>query len=518
MTEKTRVLLIDITGDWLGSEAPSEGRFAHVTQKAVRPLVSYSIGLMYLAASAKQAFGSELICTIVSTALDCPTLDAVTRFARGNKPHIIGIRALSMHRDMYVGIVRTLRNTLEGIVIIGGGPYPSSEPVEALCDGLVDAVVSGEGEEAFVAIIDKYRRGDHQWHTIPNVCTATNVAEFGIVKPVTLSLDDIPFPEYSKSLVSKYEKVKNMSRRYSRHANIVSSRGCPYRCTYCHNIFGKRFRYRSDENVFEEIRELYETHGIREFQFIDDIFNLRKERLIGFFDRVVRSGMPLIFSFPNGVRGDILDRESIDAMIDGGTRCIYFAVESASERIQTLIRKNLRLARIAENIAYASERGCVTGGFFMLGFPTETIEEARATIEFACATNLTDGYFFVVTHYPGTEMYDLAIQHGFEPGGEDGDNFFKPKNGAYAFSQEEMSGISRAARKQFYFSEKRIELKRSQLPIFFSPKEITEITVSQIISCDVEEENIIRDDHRQYMAPYFSFARRMCNMGIRYDF
>lgn len=517
MTEKTRVLLIDITGDWLRSEA-TEGRFSHVTQKAVRPMVSYPIGLMYLAASAKQAFGTEIVCTIASTEIDCPTLDAVARLARSNNPHIIGIRALSMHKDMYVEIVRALRKSQEGIVIISGGPYPSCEPAEALCNGMVDAVVSGEGEEAFVSIIGGYRSGDRQWHAIPNVCTSKNVAEFGSAKPVTLALDNIPFPEYSKSLVTKYEKIKNMSRRYTRHANIVSSRGCPYRCTYCHNIFGKRFRYRSDENVFEEVRKLYETHGIREFQFIDDIFNLRKERLFNFFNRVVQSGMPLVFSFPNGVRGDILDNESIDAMIDGGTRCIYFAVESASERIQTLIRKNLKLERIAENIEHASKRGCVTGGFFMLGFPTETIEEARATIEFACATNLTDGYFFVVTHYPGTEMYDLAVQHGFEPGGEDGDNFFKPKNGAYAFSQGELGEISRAARKQFYFSEKRIEIKRNKLPTFFSPKEVTEIIVSQIVSCDMEEKDIIREDHRQYMAPYFSFARRMSTMGIRYDF
>lgn len=516
--EKTHILLIDITGDWLDSGASGEGRFAQVAQKAVRPMVSYPIGLMYLAASAKRAFGAVLDFTIASTELDCPTVDAVVRMARTHKAHIVGIRALSMHKDTYAEIVRALRAALDGIVIIGGGPYPSSEPVEALCDGQVDAVVSGEGEEAFVVIVDAYRCGDRNWHTIPNVCSAENSAEFGCNKPITLSLDDIPFPDYSSSMVAKYAKVKNMSRRYCRHANIVSSRGCPYKCTYCHNIFGKRFRYRSDENVFEEIRQLYETHGVREFQFIDDIFNLRKDRLIGFFDRVVQSGMPLVFSFPNGVRGDILDREGIDAMVEGGTRCIYFAVESASERIQSLIRKNLKLARIAENIAYASEKECVTGGFFMLGFPTETIEEVRATIDFACATNLTDGYFFVVTHYPGTEMYDLAVQHGFRPGGEDSNNFFKAKNGAYAFSQEELGDISRTARRRFYFSEKRIDLKRRRLPLFFSPREINEITVSQIISCDMQERDIPLHEHQRYMAPYFSFVQRMRSMGISFDF
>jgi len=518
MTEQTRVLLIDITGDWLSSEMASEGRSAQAMQKAARPLVSYPIGLMYLAASAKKTFGSDIVCTVVSTALDCPTLEGVARLVRNNKPHIVGIRALSMHKDMYNSIVHMLRNTNEALVLLGGGPYPSSEPIQALCGGLVDAVVSGEGEEAFVGILHEYRSGNRQWHSVANVHTSADSADSICVKPVSLPLDSLPFPEYSKSLLYKYEKIKNMSRRYSRHANIVSSRGCPYRCTYCHNIFGKRFRYRSEDNVFEEIRELYETHGIREFQFIDDIFNLRKPRLIGFFDRVVQSGMPLVFSFPNGVRGDILDRESIDAMIDGGTRYIYFAVESASERIQSLICKNLKLARIAENIAYAAEKDCVTGGFFMLGFPTETLEEAQATVKFACETNLTDAYFFMVTHYPGTEMYDLAVENGFESGGEENGNFFATKNGAYAFSQQELSDLSRVARKQFYFSEKRIDIKRNKLQTFFSPKEITEINAFQILSCDVTKEDIVRDDQRQYMASYFSYAQRMTDMGIRYDF
>nr|VFJ45932.1 MAG: Radical SAM superfamily enzyme YgiQ, UPF0313 family [Candidatus Kentron sp. FM]VFJ46024.1 MAG: Radical SAM superfamily enzyme YgiQ, UPF0313 family [Candidatus Kentron sp. FM]VFK07062.1 MAG: Radical SAM superfamily enzyme YgiQ, UPF0313 family [Candidatus Kentron sp. FM] len=518
MNKKTRILLIDITGDWLGSGAESGGRFAQVAQKAVRPLVSYPIGLMYLAASAKEVFGSEITCTIVSTALDCPSPTAVVRLAHTKQPNIVGIRALSMHRSMYQDIVRVLRDSLDDILILGGGPYPSCQPADALCDGQVDAVVRGEGEEAFVAIIEAYRHGERRWHTIPNVHAAGTPIRLDNNNPIRLPLDDIPFPEYSKSLVAKFAKVKNMSRRYSNHANIVSSRGCPYQCTYCHNIFGKRFRYRSEENVFDEIRNLYETHGIREFQFIDDIFNLRRDRLIGFFDLVVRHDLPLIFSFPNGVRGDILDHESVDAMIEGGTRYLFFAVESASERIQSLIHKNLKLDRIAENIAYASRRECVTGGFFMLGFPTETIEEVRATIEFACATDLTDGYFFVATYYPGTEMYDLAIKNGFEPSSEDGENFFKPKNGAYAFSAQELTGISRTARREFYFSEKRIELKRRQLPVFFSPKEITEITVSQITSCDIEEGDIGHDEYRRYMAPYFSFARRIDSMGIHFDF
>lgn len=516
--EQTRVLLIDITGDWLGSEVESSGPFARVAQKAVRPLVAYPIGLMYLEASALQAFGNQISFNIVSTAIDCPTLESVARIARSKQPDIVGIRGLSMHRDQYEAIACTIRETLPDAVILGGGPFPSCEPETALCDGVVDAIVFGEGEEAFVSILRHYREGDRRWHTIPNVYTRENIHNQCSTLPIMLPLDDIPFPKYTKELVTKYTKVKNMARRYSRHANIVSSRGCPYKCTYCHNIFGKKFRFRSEDNVFDEIKGLYETHGIREFQFIDDIFNLRKKRLIKFFSRVIQSGLPLTFSFPNGVRGDILDKESIDAMIDGGTRCIYFAVESASDRIQKLIRKNLKLDKLAENIAYASSRECVTGGFFMLGFPTETLEEANATIDFACNTGLTDGYFFVVTHYPGTEMYDLAVEHGFEPGGEDGDNFFKPKKGAYAFTQKQLSQISLQARKRFYFSDKRIELKRQKLPLYFGPKEINEITVSQITSCDITENDIANAEHRRYMTPYFSFAKRVKDMGIKYDF
>ena len=121
----------------------------------------------------------------------------------------------------------------------------------------------------------------------------------------------------------------------NRYALLFTSRGCPYRCNYCHNIFGKRFLRQSPERVVKEIELLYETYGVTEFQIVDDVFNLDKRRLKTIMEEVHRRWPGKIhFTFPNGLRGDILDEEVLDALKLGGTYAMAIAVETATPRLQ----------------------------------------------------------------------------------------------------------------------------------------------------------------------------------------
>ncbi|MBK7259204.1 MAG: radical SAM protein [Ignavibacteriae bacterium] len=168
----------------------------------------------------------------------------------------------------------------------------------------------------------------------------------------------------------------------------MTTRGCPYRCAYCHNILGKTFRVRSPEHVMREIRMIHDTYGITDFQVIDDIFNLDMDRAKKICDLIVGSRLPLTLSFPNAIRSDRVDEELIDKMAAAGTKFISIAIETASPRLQRLIRKNLDLDRAFKAIDTITRVGIVTRGFFMIGFPTETEDEARQTIEYAKASSL----------------------------------------------------------------------------------------------------------------------------------
>ncbi|MGW8178898.1 MAG: B12-binding domain-containing radical SAM protein, partial [bacterium] len=185
---------------------------------------------------------------------------------------------------------------------------------------------------------------------------------------------------------------------------MFTSRGCPWRCTYCHDLFGKKFHPRSPENVLAEIEMLYQTYQIQEFMIEDDIFNFDMDRAKKICDLIVESKMQIALQFGNGVRLERLDQELIQKLAAAGTHHMCIAIESASPRIQKVMRKNLKLHQVKDVVRWCKENGIETLGFFMMGFPTESIEEIKMTIRFACETQLDEALFSIVVPYAGTEM------------------------------------------------------------------------------------------------------------------
>jgi len=197
-----------------------------------------------------------------------------------------------------------------------------------------------------------------------------------------------------------------------RFTSLFTSRGCYYRCSYCHTNFGKKMRYRSVQNVVDEIQYLMEEHGVREFQIIDDIFNADKERAIGIFDEVVKRNWKIWFSFPNGLRADRMDEEFVHAAKEAGTYYWALAVETATPRLQKQVYKFNKLDKVFDTIQLSDRYGVFTCTFNMLGFPTETEEEMRATIDFNLSSAAHVTHFFVVTPYEGTTMHQELERWG----------------------------------------------------------------------------------------------------------
>jgi radical SAM superfamily enzyme YgiQ (UPF0313 family) len=276
------------------------------------------------------------------------------------------------------------------------------------------------------------------------------------------------------------------------HANLFTSRGCPYRCVYCHQVFGKRMRSHSAERILEEVKRLHEGWGITRFQILDDIFNLDRDRAMKFLDLVVRENLDLVLSFPNGLRGDRVDAEMIDAMWEAGVRYISYAIESGSRRIQKLIQKNMNLDRIAEAIARSTAKGIVTKGYFMLGFPTETEEEALQTVAFANETDLVLGMFFSVVYFPGTPLYRMAAEvcdmEAYSLGLED--DYVQIREGPYRFSAHRLKEIKLKAIREFFFSPKRVDLAFKVLPGFFNQRDIDASMLVAVISSELEESDL----------------------------
>ena len=204
----------------------------------------------------------------------------------------------------------------------------------------------------------------------------------GIRKPFK-NLDLLPIPDRSLIDYRRYHQLNTGWGSVQDGISLNGTRGCPYQCLYCHKIWPKSHAFRSGENLVEEIKQHYDN-GLRTFYFVDDVFNLDLKNSTRFFELIIKSNMKLRLLFPNGLRGDLLTPDYTDLMVEAGVIQLLLALETASPRLQKVIKKNLNLERLRENIQYLCQRHpqVIIDLSFMFGFPTESEAEALRTLEF----------------------------------------------------------------------------------------------------------------------------------------
>ena len=226
-------------------------------------------------------------------------------------------------------------------------------------------------------------------------------------------LDRLPLPDRDLVDVDRYRERIGIAM-VKDSVSVQASRGCPYACAYCHKIWPRTHVVRSAENIFSEM-EYYRKEGVRRFAFIDDIFNLDRKVSSRLFRMIIDQRLDVELFFPNGLRADLLTEEYIDLMVEAGTVNAALALESASPRIQRLIRKNLDLERTRRAVDYfaSAHPQVLLELFAMIGFPSETEEEALETLGFIEESRwLHFPYLHVLKIYPGTDMVDIALEHG----------------------------------------------------------------------------------------------------------
>lgn len=375
------------------------------------PSATPPLGLLSLAAYLRERFDLEI--RLVDQRAENWPLDRLVREGVAFEADVVGFAALTSFAQTLEETARRFRAALPDALILLGGAHASAFGSEALERIDADALVVGEGEPAFEQVLSAYLDGA-DLGGIPGLVWRDASGEVVINPgrmPLIEDLDALPFPAYDLLNLDKYATVPRMSQLPPRkYVSLFTSRGCPYQCTYCHRVFGKRLRLQSAERIVDEVEHLVRTYGIEEVEFIDDVFNLDTGRIFEFSRLVNQRGLKLRIDFPNALRADLLTAETIDALVDAGMYRSSFALESGSPRVQKLIRKNLGIPRFLESVEMAVARGVFAHGFTMLGFPTETEEELRTTIDVACESQLHTATFFTVIPYPNTELYAHVME------------------------------------------------------------------------------------------------------------
>jgi anaerobic magnesium-protoporphyrin IX monomethyl ester cyclase len=369
------------------------------------------LGLMAVAASLRQRGGADV--RILHQPVARVDAEELGRRIRELEPDWVGISAITFESKGLHRAAAVAKAVRRDLTVVAGGPHASIYTREVMADPNIDYAVLGEGDESAVALATALRTGG----PVDGIDgLAWREGEELRINPQTRfveDLDALPFPAWDLVDVAAYAGYERMSRIGTRrYMGLFTTRACPFQCIYCHRMFGKKLRKRSPENVMAEIRALHDDHGVREFEIVDDCFNLDLPRAKAIFDLVAASGLKLRIMFPNGVRGDHLDEEFMIKGRAAGVAAMSFGIETASPRLQKLMHKELDLAKVARSIALARKHRIVTLGFFMLGFPTETAQEMAATIEYAARSELHAVNFFAVTPFAGTELADWAEREG----------------------------------------------------------------------------------------------------------
>ncbi|WP_372014075.1 radical SAM protein [Tistrella mobilis] len=372
---------------------------------------THPMGLLYLAAAAREAFpGVEI--RIFQTLTDPDYETTLPQLLTSFDPDLIGLRAFSLFRDGFSALSAIVRRVLPGRPIIGGGPHVSADFELLLKTGEIDLAVLGEGEETFVALLEALNGDTGRDGSLPVDLAGTAVLTGGRVqrneKRVRIrDLDALPMPAYDLIDLTKFADINNAAHVWPRHcAYIEASRGCPYRCFYCHIAPETATHQRSPASVVAEMRRRRDELGVEAFHFIDDIFNFPRPHAKAVLREIAKELPGVRLHFPIGLRADLLDDEILDLFEAAGTVMMALAVETVTPRLQRFIGKYLKIERAHAMIDAASRRFVATT-FFMAGFPTETREEAQATIDYAASLeHLCDPTLNIVRIYRGTLLWD----------------------------------------------------------------------------------------------------------------
>jgi len=376
------------------------------------------IGLVQLAAMIRE-MDMDVEVRILDLRLYRNVYTGLEETIREFNPDFVGFRIVSRDSHFANDMIKLFRTLLPSAVFCAGGPHVSAWMGKVLDEAPLDFAVYGEGEMTLVDLLRHMKAGGG-YEKVKGLIYRDREGRVTINGPREFiqNLDILPLPawdlldheEYFKAMYHPNLPVYLNARREV--CSIFTSRACPYGCIFCHTIFGKKFRAPSPEKTVTEIEYLYRVFGIRQFDIRDDIFNLDKKRVHRICDLIIEKGLDIKMTFPNGLRGDIMDEELVLKLKKAGMfRCTY-ALETASPRLQRMIKKNINLDRLREIIRFTSAQDILIRLFIMLGFPTETREELMMTREFGLDPAVDFALIHSVNPFEGTEMGDMLKSSG----------------------------------------------------------------------------------------------------------
>lgn len=377
---------------------------------------------------------------------------------------LVGLYLNSFSYKSCQELAKIIRTERKNSLIILGGPLPSvADSAQLLNEIDCDGLVRGEGEYSVLGIMKNIRENRFPFEGNLSGLTYFNKNNEIISHPVERisNLDLLPFPAFH--LLPPLRAYKTRSRKIP-VAAIVTSRGCPFECSFCSkDIFKRIATYRSAKNVLAEIDFLVKNYGIRQVDILDDNFALNKPRFLEILDGLIERKYDLALNFQSGIRTENIDEEVLKRMKKAGVYKLAFGIESADENVLNIHKKRLNLKKVEEIVKKAKEMGFVVYGFFIIGLPGETEEAFEKTLSFAKKLDFDVANFCMAIPFVNTELYAMVKERGrflvdttrnIDSGFYAGKVFFEYDN----YTKEDILKRYKKAYKEFYSFKKQIKI------------------------------------------------------------
>lgn len=338
---------------------------------------------------------------------------------------------------------------VSGALTIMAGPHVSYFPKKSLeqCSGL-DVVIKGEYDWRVTEVL----KNKNDLKKVKGIAFRDKgkVVDTGI-PPHCPDLDSLPFPDRETIPLEWYGEPWWNERPF---ANMFTSRGCPFLCTFClwpNIIDGRKWRVRSVDNVIDEIKELVNKYGVKEINIDDGTFTVQKERVKEICKRLIDENIKVLWTC--NARVDNVDDEMLKIMKKAGCKMIRYGIESGSAHVLKSIKKGITFDQMKKAVKLTQKNGILALGGFMFGFPEDTKESVQETLELAKKLKLDMIQTSIALPYPGSALYDecdkkgLLLTDDWKAYDMTQGLLIKTKD----FDKEYLDGILKKMYKDFYF-------------------------------------------------------------------